>query len=167
MSTSPLSISSLHNICNVPQPSLRGGYSTHLVTIRSKIKKLIIFHTSFAGIPLPANLTNRRGGPLEISIDAILAVAAGMKEDLQRQANQAILRNDLNRGLGALATINGIDDFIYRLQIRAGSQLGIPKTPAPPRAVKSPLRRHLERDQFLRANKVPRVSLSRKEKSKP
>jgi hypothetical protein len=90
---------------------------------------------------------------LELSIDAILAVAAGMKEDLQRQANQGVLRNDMNRALGALASINAIDNFVYRLQVRSGSLLGLPKTP---RARKSPLRKHLEleaeRKKFLRAN---------------
>lgn len=97
---------------------------------------------------------------MELSLEAILAVAAGMKEDLQRQANQGVLRNDLNRALGALATINGIDDFVYRLKISAGAQLGIPKAPSK-RTVRSPLRRHLEivkdRDAFLRANKTSPV----------
>lgn len=94
---------------------------------------------------------------MELSIDAILAVAAGMKEDLQRQANQGVLRNDLNRALGALATINGIDDFCYRLKVRAGSQLGISKN-IPARSPKSPLRRHLEivkaGEAFVRANHI-------------
>lgn len=104
--------------------------------------------------------------PLELSIEAILAVAAGMKEDLQRQANQGVLRNDLNRALGALATINGIDDFCFRLKIRAGSQLGVPKTPVK-RFVKSPIRRHLEiidaREKFLRANKISTVPKGKRE----
>jgi hypothetical protein len=91
---------------------------------------------------------------LEISLDAILAVAAGMKEDLQRDANRSVLRNDLNRALGALASVNAIDDFVYRLKIRSGSQLGLPKPPRP--LTKSPLRKHLElegeREKFMRAN---------------
>jgi hypothetical protein len=91
---------------------------------------------------------------LELSIDAILAVAAGMKEDLQRQANQGVQRGDMNRALGCLASINAIDDFCYRLKIRSGSQLGLPKPPRP--LTKSPLRKHLdledEREKFLRAN---------------
>jgi hypothetical protein len=66
---------------------------------------------------------------VDLPIDAIVAVAQGMKEDLQREANRAVLRNDLNRALGALATINGIDDLVYRLKIRSGSQLGLSKHP--------------------------------------
>jgi hypothetical protein len=82
---------------------------------------------------------------LELSIDAILAVAAGMKEDLQREANRSVLRNDLNRALGALASINAIDDLVYRLKIRSGSQLGLPNIPRKP--PKSPLRKHLESEE--------------------
>lgn len=91
---------------------------------------------------------------MELSIDAILAVAAGMKEDLQRQANQGILRSDLNRAIVALGSINAIDDFVYRLKIRSGSQLGLPTPARLPK--KSPLRKHLElvaqQKQFLQAN---------------
>jgi hypothetical protein len=85
---------------------------------------------------------------LDLSIDAILVVATGMKEDLQRQANQGILRNDLNRALVALGNITAIDDFCYRLKMVAGSQLGLPK---PPRRTKSPLRKHLESEANLPA----------------
>jgi hypothetical protein len=94
---------------------------------------------------------------LDLSIDVIIAVATGVKEDLQRRANQGVLRNDLNRAIGALASINAIDDFVYSLKIRAGSQLGLPKKKTL-RSFKSPLRRHLElvdeRKTFLRANKL-------------
>jgi hypothetical protein len=61
---------------------------------------------------------------LDLSIEQIEVAAAGMKEDLQRQANQGILRNDLNRALAALAGIGHIDSFVYLLKIRSGSQLG-------------------------------------------
>jgi len=58
-----------------------------------------------------------------LSIEEIEDAAAGMKEDLQRKANQGILRKDINSAMAALAGIGHIDDFVYRLQIRAGSQL--------------------------------------------
>lgn len=60
---------------------------------------------------------------MDISIEEIEAAAAGMKEDLQRKANQGILRNDLNRAMAALAGLGHIDEFVYLLKIRAGSQL--------------------------------------------
>ena len=90
---------------------------------------------------------------MELSIDAIIAVAAGMKEDLQRQANQSVMRNDLNRALGCLASINAIDDFVYRLKIRSGSQLGLPKVPR--KQPKSPLRQHLEAEEAKDAQQLP------------
>lgn len=61
-----------------------------------------------------------------LSIDEILQAAQGMKDDLQRKANQGILRNDLNRAVQALAGIGVIDDFVYLLKIRSNSQLGLP-----------------------------------------
>lgn len=60
---------------------------------------------------------------MDLSLEQIEAAASGMKEDLQRQANQGILRNDLNRALAALAGIGHIDSFVYLLKIRSGSQL--------------------------------------------
>lgn len=79
-------------------------------------------------LALPARLSHFRRihHHMDLSIDAIIAVADGMKEDLQCRANQGILRNDMNRALGALASIKAIDDFVYSLKIRAGSQLGLP-----------------------------------------
>jgi hypothetical protein len=64
---------------------------------------------------------------MDLSIDQIMSAAAGMKEDLQRKANQGILRNDVHRSLVALASMGAIDDFVYVLKINAGSQLGLPK----------------------------------------
>lgn len=60
---------------------------------------------------------------MDISIEQIEQAAAGMKEDLQRKANQGILRNDLNRAMAALAGLGHIDDFVYLLKVRSGSQL--------------------------------------------
>jgi hypothetical protein len=72
---------------------------------------------------------------VDLSIEQIEAAAAGMKEDLQRQANQGILRNDLNRALAALAGISHIDSFVYLLKIRSTSQLGgyVPRKRGRPR----------------------------------
>jgi hypothetical protein len=74
-----------------------------------------------------ANLFLCEVDPLDLSIDQILFAAAGMKEDLQRQANRYILRNDMPRALGALCSIETVDNFVYLLKVRSGSQLGLPK----------------------------------------
>jgi hypothetical protein len=58
---------------------------------------------------------------MDLTIEQIEAAAAGMKEDLQRKANQGILRKDLNRAMTALAGIEHINDFVYLLKIRSGS----------------------------------------------
>jgi hypothetical protein len=126
--------SSLHNNTRTTQ----SNYS-----LASCYQSSVLFQSlpHLISIASPRNRISRRLS-LELSLDAILAVAAGMKEDLQRQANQGVMRNDLNRALGALASINAVDDFVYRLKIRSGSQLGLSKPARPP--AKSPLRRHLE-----------------------
>lgn len=59
----------------------------------------------------------------DLSIEQIERAADGMKEDLQRKANQGILRNDLNRALTALAGIGHIDEFVYLLKVRSESHL--------------------------------------------
>lgn len=132
------------------------GICTPLLTTRTSIIKLIAKHIvdglDFAS---PRYSTMRRL-PLELSIDAVTAVAEGMKQDLQREANRSVLRNDLNRALGALASINAIDDFVYRLKIRSGSQLGLPK--APRKQPKSPLRKHLESQELPEQLLLPNTS---------
>jgi hypothetical protein len=60
---------------------------------------------------------------MDLTIEQIEIAAADMKEDLQRKANQGILRNDVNRAMVALAGMAHIDDFVYQLRIRSGSQL--------------------------------------------
>jgi hypothetical protein len=98
--------------------------------------KFIGHSTSASSVPFPllslfdnafssANLYPPED-PLDLSIEQILSAAEGKKQDLQREANRGILRNDMPRALGALSSINAIDDFVYLLKIRSGSQLGLP-----------------------------------------
>jgi hypothetical protein len=77
--------------------------------------------------------------PTHISLEDVVSAADGMKGDLQREANRSILRNDLNRAMTALAGMGHIDDFVYLLKIRAGSQLGqfIARKRGRPRKVQS------------------------------
>lgn len=65
---------------------------------------LVLFPSSqpFVNTVPSANLVLCEETPLNLSIDQILFAAAGMKEDLQRQANRNILRNDMPRALGSL-----------------------------------------------------------------
>lgn len=60
----------------------------------------------------------------DLTIEEIISAADGMKGDLQREANRSIIRNDIHRAVSALAGMNHIDDFVYLLKIRSGSQLG-------------------------------------------
>lgn len=60
---------------------------------------------------------------MEISIEEIESAAAGLKDDLQRKANQGIRKKDWEQGIGSLASMQAIDDFVYLLKIRAGSEL--------------------------------------------
>ena len=43
-----------------------------------------------------------------------------MKEGLQRQANQGIRKKDWEQGIGSLASIEAIDNFVYNCSLRAG-----------------------------------------------
>ena len=134
--------SGLHNITRQPQSNYSFGTLTPLLTTRTSIIKFIANQIKNGLDFASPRYSPMRRLPLELSIDAIIAVAEGMKQDLQRDANRAIRRNDLNAALGSLASMNSIDDFVYRLKIRSGSQLGLPKPPR--KQPKSPLRQHLE-----------------------
>jgi hypothetical protein len=57
---------------------------------------------------------------LILTLERIREVAAQKKESLQSEANQAIRKKDLEQGMGALAGIQAIDDFIYQLELAAG-----------------------------------------------
>jgi len=61
-----------------------------------------------------------------LSIEEIEAVAAGFKEDLQREANQAVRRKNPDQALAALEAIEYIDKFVRTLAMRSVSQIGRP-----------------------------------------
>jgi hypothetical protein len=66
-----------------------------------------------------------------LSIEEIERVAAGFKDDLTRECERMVRRND---NAGALAALSGkeyIDKFVYALKLRAGSQLGLPARARP------------------------------------
>lgn len=66
-----------------------------------------------------------------LSIEEIELVAIQFKDDLMRECERCVRRKDND---GALAAIHGkeqIDDFVYRLKLRSGSQMGLPARARP------------------------------------
>jgi len=68
-------------------------------------------------------------------MEQIEEVARTFKEDLQRDANRAVRRQDTHLALAALEGIEYIDKFVYTLQMRSGSQLGRPARARPIRII--------------------------------
>ena len=66
-----------------------------------------------------------------LSMEEIEAVAAGFKEDLQREANQAIRRKNPDQALAALEAIEYVDKFVRTLAMRSISELGRPARARP------------------------------------
>jgi hypothetical protein len=71
----------------------------------------------------------------DLTVEMLEQVAKYYKEDLQREANRFIRRSDMVNACASLAGMEIIDKFVYQLQMRMGSQLGLPK--AQKRAPKS------------------------------
>jgi hypothetical protein len=71
--------------------------------------------------------------PRPLSVEQIETAGQSFKDDLTRECERLVMRNDNS---GALAAIKGkkyIDDFIYTLKLRAGHQgFGFPARPAEP-----------------------------------
>jgi hypothetical protein len=66
-----------------------------------------------------------------LSIEEIEQLAVMFKENLTRDCERMVRRND---NAGALAAIHGkeyIDQFVYTLKVRSGSQLGLPARARP------------------------------------
>ena len=70
--------------------------------------------------------------------DEIRQVAEGFKADLQGEANRFVRRNDAAGALAVLKSIEYVDQLVYALQLRAGSQLDTLKRPARARPVHIP-----------------------------
>lgn len=79
--------------------------------------------------------------PRPLSIEEIEQLAAVFKDDLTRECERLVRRNDNS---GALAAIHGkeyIDKFVYTLKLRSGSQLGLPARARPIRILQQPSRK--------------------------
>src|SRR5216683_3404840 len=64
--------------------------------------------------------SSREGVPLLLTLEEIRAIASDMKEDYQRQANQGIRKKDWEQGVGALASMEALESFVYNCSLRAG-----------------------------------------------
>jgi hypothetical protein len=53
-------------------------------------------------------MSSLEGGQLLLTMEEIRAIAADVKEDLQRQANQGIRKKDWEQGIGSLASMEAI-----------------------------------------------------------
>jgi hypothetical protein len=66
------------------------------------------------------SMSSREGVPLLLTLEEIREIAADLKEDYQRQANQGIRKKDWEQGVGALASMECIEHFVYACSLRAG-----------------------------------------------
>jgi hypothetical protein len=65
-------------------------------------------------------MSSREGVPLVLTLEEIRAIVHDMKEDYQRQANQGTRKKDWEQGIGALASMEALDSFLYNCSLRAG-----------------------------------------------
>ena len=68
--------------------------------------------------------------PPALTTDEIREVAESFKQDMQREVNRKLRRHDTQGALAALEAIEYVDQFVYALQLRAGSLLNTLKRPA-------------------------------------
>lgn len=80
-----------------------------------------------------------------LTVEEIEEVAEGFKDDLTREGKRCVRRKDLDRALAAFAAEEYIEQFVYALKLRAGSEMGRPKEPKKrirpiyiPEAIKKP-----------------------------
>ena len=64
-------------------------------------------------------MPTREGVPT-LSLDELREIAESQQEDLQRVANQGIRKKDWEQGIGALASIDAVREFIRLCEQRAG-----------------------------------------------
>ena len=77
--------------------------------------------------------------PKPLTIEEIEQVAAGFKEDLTRECERAVRRQDSQTPFVSFAAVQGkeyIDQFIYALKLRAGSELYKAARPARARDIR-------------------------------
>jgi hypothetical protein len=60
----------------------------------------------------------------ELTIEEIEDVGNSFKQDLQREVNRKIRRQDSIGALATLESIEIVDRFVFTLRLRAGSEIG-------------------------------------------
>jgi hypothetical protein len=63
-------------------------------------------------------MSSRDGVP-SLSLDELREIAESQQEDLQGQANQGIRKKDWEQGIGTLAAIDAVKEFIRLCEQRA------------------------------------------------
>lgn len=66
-----------------------------------------------------------------LSIEEIEQIAVQFKEDLNREMKRLMRRKAHDDAMHALVAEEYIDDFVGRLRVRSGSQLGLPPRARP------------------------------------
>ena len=66
-----------------------------------------------------------------LSVEEIEHLATQFKEDLTRECERMVRRNDNSGALAAIVGKEYIDKFVYTLKLRAGSHLGVPPRARP------------------------------------
>ena len=66
-----------------------------------------------------------------LSLEEIETVATSFKEDLTRECERKVRRNDNTGALAAIVGKEYVDSFVYALKMRAQSQIGMPATARP------------------------------------
>jgi hypothetical protein len=83
--------------------------------------------------PLTADSHERR-----LSLEEIETVASSFKEDLTRECERKVRRNDNNGALAAIVGKEYIDNFVYALKMNSRSQIGMPRRARPIRIFRLP-----------------------------
>lgn len=58
---------------------------------------------------------------LYLTLEEIAQLVEEARADHQRKANQAIIKDDLKQGWGALASMEALESFLYTCRTRAGA----------------------------------------------
>lgn len=66
-----------------------------------------------------------------LSLEEIEHIAIQYKEKLTQDCERMVRRNDHPGALAAIVGKEYIDEFVYRLKLRAGSQMGLPPRARP------------------------------------
>jgi hypothetical protein len=64
-------------------------------------------------------MSSREGTSLSLTMEELRSIADGLRDDLQRQANQGIRKKDWEQGIGSLASMEAVTEFLRICEQRA------------------------------------------------